>query len=127
VNHDDGGEPLDAEREDGGYYDPRPRRSHRGSTNNVSRDPRMSKLLAWAWGALGAAAVSGIWIGSNNLYQINLTLAADVVWKQEVMRQIIEQKEMNYRQEDHFRAVDKKLDTWEGRNLRGPAEVARVR
>jgi hypothetical protein len=93
----------------------------------MSHDPRMSRLLAWAWGAIGAAAVTGIWIGSSNLYQINLTLAADVVWKQEVMRQINEQKELNYRQEDHFRAVDKKLDMWEGKNLRGPPEVARVR
>jgi hypothetical protein len=85
----------------------------------VIKDPRMSKLLAWFYGSLGMACVTGSWIAANNLYQINLTLAADAIVKQEMARQLAEQRALNERQDEHINAVDRRVYTLEGRNLRG--------
>jgi hypothetical protein len=111
-DNDDGSQPLDVEREDGGYYDPGPRRDeHRGST---ARDPRMSKLLAWFYGALGMAFVTGSWIAANNLYQLNVTVA----------RGIDSDAQRDTRINDHelrLRQVERDLNTVEGKVFRGVA------
>lgn len=60
-NDDDGSEPLDVEREDGGYYDPRPMRSHRGSTTTVEGANRI------VWGIAAALGMAGLALFSWNL------------------------------------------------------------
>ncbi len=95
-----------------------------GGASIVYRDPRVSKALGWVYGVLGTAFVSGTWLAANNLYQLNLTVAADAIWKQEMARQVAEVRALNERQEEHINAVDRRVYTLEGKNLRG-VEVAR--
>jgi hypothetical protein len=99
----------------------------RGGAIISLRDGRFSKLLAWFYGSIGMAIVTGTWIAANNLYQINLQLAADSVTKQEMARQIAEIRALNERQDDHIDAVDRRVYTLEGRNLRGIEEPRRAR
>lgn len=90
-----------------------------GASIAIQGGRAFSKLVAWFWGALGMAAVTGLWIAGNNLYQINLTLAANAVRDQEQDRQLAEMRALNDRQEDHINSVDRRVYTLEGRNLRG--------
>jgi hypothetical protein len=91
------------------------------------RDGRVSKVLAWCYGSIGMAIVTGTWVAANNLYQINLTLAAYAVSKQEFDRQLVEIRALNERQEDHINAVDRRVYTLEGRNLRGGPDAPATR
>lgn len=111
MSRDDYEPPLDFEDRD--EHDPRAR-SHRGSTRNVANDPRMSKLLAWFYGALGMALVTGSWIAANNLYQLNLT----------VDRGLRSDSQHEARLNDHetrLREVERDVITIEGRTFRGVA------
>jgi hypothetical protein len=128
-DHEDDRElPLDCEDSDRDEdYDPRPRRrSHRGSTTNVP-DTRVSKFIAWGWTALGAAFVTGVWLAANNLWEINRTLAKDAVYKEWMAQQLADVRALNDRQEDHINAIDRQVQTWEGRNLRGGPVVGAQR
>jgi len=94
----------------------------RGSHNRGSggRDSRFSKLIGWAWVMLGGAAVSGIWIGSNNLYQLNVTVAR-IADNNVVVAKKLEDHEARLRQ------MEREVATWNGKNLRGGPEVHRGR
>ena len=93
------------------------------------RDDRVSRVMAWLAVTLGSAFVTGVWIAANNLFEINRTLAANAVQVQWMSQQIAEAKELNERQEEHINAVDRRVYTLEGRNMRsGPdAETRRGR
>ncbi len=120
MNHDEDYEPLDFEDE------PHRRRSHRGSTAYMP-DKRFSTLIGWAWTALGAAAVTGVWVFSSNLYQLNQTVAKEAIYREWMAQQIADTKALDERQEDHFHAIDNEIATMKGTNLRGPPEARRVR
>jgi hypothetical protein len=95
----------------------------------VMQDGRVSKIFAWVAVTIGGALVSGIWIAANNLFEINRTLAQDVIYKQWVSQQITEMRSSQDRnlvrdseQEDHINSIDRRLVVVEevsGVNTRG--------
>jgi hypothetical protein len=97
-----------------------------GGASIVQRDRRPREM---AWNIIGSLIVLALAFVANNLYQINLTLAADAVSKQEMARQIADVKaqadrnaSFDERQEDHINAMDRRLTSVEqatGVQLRG--------
>lgn len=70
----------------------------------------------WFWNIVGSLIVLALAFVANNLYQVNLTLAADAVSKQEMLRQIAESKAeaarnaaFDERQEEHINAIDRRV------------------
>lgn len=83
------------------------------------RDPRVSAAAQWLMNVLQGLIVIALAFVANNLYQVNLTLAANAVMQQEMSRQLAEVRTVNDRQEDHINYVDRRVYTLEGRTLRG--------
>lgn len=90
-----------------------------GPRQEIGQDPRVSAAAAWFMNLLQGLVVIALAFVANNLYQINLTLAADAVTKQEMARQIAEVRAKNDQQDQHIDYVDRRVYTLEGRNLRG--------
>lgn len=93
-----------------------------------------SSLAPFVMNVLQGLVVIALAFVSNNLYQINLTLAADAVSKQEMSTKIanavarIEKNEdRDDKQEDHINYVDRRLYQLEGKNSRGAQESSRGR
>lgn len=89
------------------------------------RDPRVSAAAQWVMNILQGLIVLVLAFVANNLYQVNLTLAADAVSKQEMARQLSEVRGVNERQEEHINYVDRRVYTLEGKNLRGGPDRGR--
>lgn len=83
----------------------------------------------WIWNIVGSLIVLALAFVANNLYQVNLTLAANAVSSQEMLRQLAEVRKdqdrnlaMDDRQEDHINAIDRRVIAVEqatGVQLRG--------
>lgn len=76
------------------------------------RDARLSRALAWFWGLVGTGIIGSVLLAANNLYQLNLT----------VSRGIDADANRDLRLNDHedrLRQVERDVNTWAGRNLRG--------
>lgn len=95
----------------------------RGPQQIIGRDPRVSAAAAWLMNVLQGLIVIALAFVANNLYQVNLTLAADAVTKQEMSRQLAELRLKNDQQDQHIDYVDRRVYTLEGRNLRGGQRV----
>jgi hypothetical protein len=92
----------------------------------IVKDPRVTSAAEMIRNGLTVLALAFV---ANNLYQVNLTLAADAVWKEQMMRELAALKasqmrnaDLDDRQEDHINAVDRRLVGVEqamGKTLRG--------
>lgn len=91
----------------------------------ITRDPRVSAAQQWLMNVLQGLIVIALAFVANNLYQVNLTLAADAVSKQEMVRQLSDVRSVNERQEEHINYVDRRVYTLEGKNLRGGPDRGR--
>lgn len=91
----------------------------RQDVGRESRDPRVSAVTALFMNVLQGLIAITLAFVANNIYQINLTLAADAVTKQDTARQLAEIRTKNDQQDDHISATDQRVYTLEGHNLRG--------
>lgn len=108
-------------------------RSGEASGGASIREVRPS-MAAFVMNVLQGLVVIALAFVSNNLYQINLTLAADAVSKQEMasklagaIARIEKGEDRDDKQEDHINYVDRRLYQLEGKNMRGPSESGRGR
>lgn len=95
----------------------------------IVKDPRVTSAAEMIRNVVGGLTVLALAFVANNLYQVNLTLAADAVWKEQMMRELAALKasqmrnaDLDDRQEDHINAVDRRLVGVEqamGKTLRG--------
>lgn len=90
-----------------------------GGARIEQHDPRVTAAAQWVMNILQGLIVLVLAFVADNLYQVNLTLAADAVSKQEMARQLAENRALDERQEEHINSVDRRVYTLEGRNLRG--------
>lgn len=96
---------------------------------NVGRnyDPRFSKLLGWAYAAIGLLFLWGCQKVYDKLSDINDTLARAVVTieiQRDQIKELKEQvKELQHGQQD----LSNKVSSLEGKTLRGIAEAGRAR
>lgn len=92
---------------------------NRHNTQIITRDPRVTAVGGIVMNVLQGLIVVALSFVANNLYQVNLTLAANAVMQQELSRQLSEVRNINDKQEDHLNYVDRRVYSLEGRNLRG--------
>lgn len=88
-----------------------------------------ARPAGWFWNIAASFVVISLAFVANNLYQINLTLAADAVGKQDIARRMAELAAAQDRnlvrdsqQEEHINAMDRRLVVVEqvtGVNSRG--------
>lgn len=107
---------------------PRSRHEDGGASYHRPRDYD-ARPAGWYWNIAATLIVVSLAFVANNLYQINLTLAADAVGKQEIARQLAELRATQDRnlvrdsqQEDHINSMDRRLVVVEqvsGVNSRG--------
>lgn len=76
------------------------------------RDGRVSRVITWVWGLIGAGIIGATLLAANNLYALNLTVAraADINFAQE------------RRLEDHegrIRQMERDVSQIEGKVFRG--------
>lgn len=87
-------------------------RGRGGGAHMAVHDTRVSRALGWFWGLVGTFIAGSILLAANNLYQLNLTVA----------RGMDADAARDARIEDHetrLRQVERDVNTWSGRNLRG--------
>lgn len=89
----------------------RQRRMTGGATMSI-QDARLSRALAWFWGLVGTGIIGSVLLAANNLYELNVT----------VSRGLDADAARDVRLNDHearLRQVERDVNTWAGRNLRG--------
>lgn len=64
----------------------------KGGYEQRIRDSRVTSIAQWFWNLIGGLMVVALCFVANNLYQINLTLAADAVAKKQMSEDIAELK-----------------------------------
>lgn len=89
------------------------KREDGGATQIIGgRDPMFRKLVSWFWGSLGASFVTVLGLAAYNLYQLNLTVANIAIANAQTSVVMADH-------EARLRAVEKDLNTVEGKVYRG--------
>jgi hypothetical protein len=83
-----------------------------GGAHISIRDPRVTAAAQWAGNVLQTLVVITLCFVAKNLYEVNLTLAADAVTKSQVAQMVS-------KHEQEIKDLNGRVSTLEGRNLRG--------
>lgn len=75
-------------------------------------DPRVSRVLAWVWTAIGTGVIGATLLAANNLYQLNLTVSNMASNNAIVAAQIKDH-------EERLRKVERDIGAIEGKVFRG--------
>lgn len=83
------------------------------------KDPRVSAIGAWISNIIqGLVVLVLAWV-ANNLYQVNLTLAADAVTKQQMLAAIADHKDLIQDHERRLETLSGRVYVLEGKTMRG--------